>query len=64
MGFLHNLKLWLSPPQMTDPDFGKLIFMHIEKTLRAVLLGMRMGFSSDSYRRRNYAPRWREWAEP
>ncbi len=31
MGFLRNFKLWLSPPQMTDPDFGKLIFMHIEK---------------------------------
>ncbi len=31
MGFLHNLKLWLSPPRMIDPDFGKLIFMHTEK---------------------------------
>lgn len=31
MGFLHNLKLWLSPPRMTDPDFGQLIFMHIDK---------------------------------
>ena len=31
MGFLHNLKLWLSPPKMSDPDFGNLRFMHIEK---------------------------------
>jgi len=31
MGFLHNLKLWLSPPRITDPDFGQLIFMHMEK---------------------------------
>ena len=31
MGFLHNLKLWLSPPQMLDPDFGKLTFMHMGK---------------------------------
>ena len=31
MRFLHNLKLWMSPPRMTDPDFGKLIFMYIQK---------------------------------
>jgi hypothetical protein len=31
MGFLHNLKLWLTPPRRTDPDFGKLIFMHNAK---------------------------------
>jgi hypothetical protein len=31
MGFLHNLKLWLSPPKIVDPVFGELIFMHIEK---------------------------------
>ncbi len=31
MRFLHNLKLWLSPPKMTDPDFGNLTFMHIGK---------------------------------
>ena len=29
MGFLHNLKLWLSPPKMIDPDFGNLTFMHM-----------------------------------
>lgn len=28
---LHNLKVWVSPPTITDPLFGKLIFMHIEK---------------------------------
>jgi len=31
MSVLNNLKLWLSPPRMTDPDFGKLIFMHMGK---------------------------------
>src|SRR5215469_10172074 len=31
MGFLYNMKLWLSPPKIVDPVFGKLIFMHIEK---------------------------------
>lgn len=31
MGFLHNLKLWLSPPRIKDPDFGNLIFIYIEK---------------------------------
>jgi hypothetical protein len=31
MGFVHNIKLWLSPPKMIDPVFGKLVFMHIEK---------------------------------
>ena len=31
MGFLHNLKFWLSPRKMTDPDFGKLTFMHVGK---------------------------------
>src|SRR5947207_934233 len=29
MGFLQNLKLWLSPPRIEDPDFGGLLFMHI-----------------------------------
>jgi hypothetical protein len=29
MGFLHNLKLWLRPPKISDPVFGPLIFMHI-----------------------------------
>lgn len=31
MRFLHNLKLWLSPPKMIDPDFGNLTFLHMEK---------------------------------
>ncbi len=31
MGFLHNLKLWLSPLRMTDPDFGTLLFMRSSK---------------------------------
>ncbi len=31
MAFLHNLKLWLSPLRMTDPDFGNLLFMHISR---------------------------------
>jgi hypothetical protein len=31
MGFFHNLKLWLSPPKMSDPDFGTLRFIHIDK---------------------------------
>ena len=25
------MKLWLSPPKIVDPVFGKLVFMHIEK---------------------------------
>lgn len=29
MGILHNLKLRLSPPRITDPDFGRLIFIFI-----------------------------------
>ncbi len=29
MGFLRNMKLWLSPPKIVDPVFGKLVFMHI-----------------------------------
>jgi hypothetical protein len=29
MGFLHNLKLRFSPPRITDPDFGSLLFMFI-----------------------------------
>jgi len=29
MGFFHNLKLRFSPPRMTDPDFGSLLFMYI-----------------------------------
>lgn len=31
MGFLRNLKLWLHPPRMSDPDFGTLVFMHSSK---------------------------------
>jgi hypothetical protein len=31
MGFLRNLKLWLLPLRMTDPDFGNLVFIHISK---------------------------------
>jgi hypothetical protein len=31
MGFLRNLRLWLSPLRMADPDFGPLVFMHISK---------------------------------
>ena len=31
MSFLRNLKLLLSPPQIIDPDFGKLTYMHIAK---------------------------------
>jgi hypothetical protein len=31
MTFLTNLKLWIRPKRMTDPDFGELIFMHISK---------------------------------
>jgi len=31
MGFLHNMKLRLSPPKIVDPVFGKLVFMPIEK---------------------------------
>jgi hypothetical protein len=31
MGFLRNLKLWLFPLRMTDPDFGNLILIHISK---------------------------------
>lgn len=31
MTFLHNLKLWLSPLRITDPDFGNLVFMHFSK---------------------------------
>ena len=31
MAFLHNMKLWLSPPKIVDPDFGTLVFMHIGK---------------------------------
>ena len=29
MGILHNLKLRLSPPRITDPDFGRLVFIFI-----------------------------------
>ena len=29
MGILHNLKLRFSPPRITDPDFGSLLFMFI-----------------------------------
>ena len=29
--FLRNLKLWLVPLRMTDPDFGNLLFMHVSK---------------------------------
>ncbi len=31
MGFLRNLRLWLRPLQMTDPDFGNLVFMHMNR---------------------------------
>jgi hypothetical protein len=31
MRFLHNMKLWLSPPKIIDPVFGELIFMHVPK---------------------------------
>jgi len=31
MGFLRNLRLWLRPPRVSDPDFGNLLFMHISK---------------------------------
>jgi len=31
MAFLHNLKLWLSPPRILDPDFGDLVFIYISK---------------------------------
>jgi hypothetical protein len=31
MSFLHNMKLWLSPPKIVDPVFGRLVFMHMEK---------------------------------
>ena len=31
MKFLHNLKLWLKPPRIVDPDFGSLHFIHISK---------------------------------
>ena len=29
MSVLHNLKLRFSPPKITDPDFGSLLFMFI-----------------------------------
>ena len=29
MSILHNLKLRLSPPRITDPDFGSLLFMYV-----------------------------------
>ena len=29
MGILHNLKIRFSPPRITDPDFGSLLFMFI-----------------------------------
>ncbi len=32
MGFLRNLKLWLSPPKIADPDFGTMVFMHNSKS--------------------------------
>jgi hypothetical protein len=31
VGLLQNMKLWLSPPKIVDPVFGKLVFMHIDK---------------------------------
>jgi len=31
MGFLRNLKLWLFPLRLDDPDFGSLLFIHISK---------------------------------
>lgn len=29
MGLLDKLKQWLSPPRISDPDFGELLFMFI-----------------------------------
>jgi hypothetical protein len=29
MGILHNLKMRFSPPRLTDPDFGGLLFIFI-----------------------------------
>ncbi len=29
MGFLDMLKGWFSPPKLSDPDFGELLFMRI-----------------------------------
>jgi hypothetical protein len=29
MGLLHRLRLRFSPPRITDPDFGNLLFMYI-----------------------------------
>jgi len=29
--FCVNLKHWLVPLRMTDPDFGNLLFMHVSK---------------------------------
>lgn len=29
MGILHNLKMRFSPPRISDPDFGSLLFMFI-----------------------------------
>lgn len=29
MAIMRNLRLWLRPPKMSDPDFGDLVFMHV-----------------------------------
>lgn len=29
MGLFHKLRLRIAPPSMTDPDFGRLLFMYI-----------------------------------
>jgi hypothetical protein len=31
MGFFRNIKSWLRPKRMSDPDFGCLVFMHIAR---------------------------------
>ena len=31
MAFVHNMKLWLFPPRIVDPDFGTLVFMRNRK---------------------------------
>jgi hypothetical protein len=32
IAILHKLKMLFSPPRITDPDFGRLLFMFIHKT--------------------------------
>lgn len=31
MGLLQNLKLWIFPRRIADPDFGSLLFIHISR---------------------------------